>query len=128
MPRQRSTEADSSTKPSSPGGAMRRPRFRIRLWWLMIVVAVCGILIGGETMRRRRAGYLRKAQSYAAIESGARSSITAWEQSYEECQQLAAKSQRLAAESQRLAAEIQELLREYGANPIFREQLSANLQ
>ena len=45
---------------------MYLPRFRLRS--LMVAVAVAGVVIGGESMRRRRVDYLRQAQYHAHLQ------------------------------------------------------------
>jgi hypothetical protein len=44
---------------------MRLPRPRFRLWTLLVLVAIIALGLGGEMMRRRRAGYLRAAAEHA---------------------------------------------------------------
>jgi hypothetical protein len=63
---------------------MRPPRFRLRA--LMIAVAVTGLALGGERMRRRRAECLRRAESCAGHER-LLLGMAAW------CEEIAAKNE-----------------------------------
>src|SRR5690242_11559866 len=47
---------------------MRLPRPRLRIWMLLVLVALVALGIGGEQMRRRRANYLQKAAEDARKE------------------------------------------------------------
>ena len=48
---------------------MRMPRFRLKVWWLMVAVAGVGLLISGDIMRRRRNYRLARVAYWAAMEA-----------------------------------------------------------
>lgn len=51
---------------------MRLPRFRLKLWVLILLVGMVAVCIGGEQMRRRRVYYLKQAAENAHMEEGMR--------------------------------------------------------
>jgi hypothetical protein len=62
---------------------MRMPRVRFTVRRLMIAVAVAALLLGGDVLWRKRAGYLARANVEAASEMQSRALIKVYESAIE---------------------------------------------
>lgn len=100
---------------------VRLPRVRIRLWWLMVAVAVVGIAAGAVTMWRRRAACLREAAHRGYLLGGLQSEIDFFER--ELLPTIRARADEVTMEDQRqtLARHERVLL---GALPRLRRELA----
>ena len=71
-------------------------KLRVRLSKIMAVVAVIGVLLGGETMRRRRASCLKEAASWLELEDWARKDAEFSESRAKECRKWGQEFERRA--------------------------------
>lgn len=88
---------------------MRLPRFRVRT--LLVLVAVAGVLYGGEVLRRRRVRFLQKEALYARFSRAFLSDAATVRDDISEAR---AELARMRARDRWAASEIQRLEKQYG--------------